>query len=181
MNSINNNITVTSDNIVLENKNKELFDKINNHFEKSKKSKSIIDPYTGLPTKKHIEECKKRKELEKEKLEKEKLEKEKLEQERLEKERLENEKIRKEKSQAMEIILFYVDKACDAHVFGKCEEYYNIHSQVLIINDFNQSDENKGKALEFLIKAIRIANKKGAFELEESFKIGSCINIFLEK
>lgn len=198
MNS-NGETTVNSENIVLESENPELFksilDGINKKHEEDGtgnkiKRQIIIDPFTGKPTKEHVKKSIKQRvinaELEKERLEKERLEmleKEKVEKERLEKERLENlelEKLALEKIQAIEQIILHLEFACENGCFKKLEECYNIWSQILVVRSNNQSAANKGNALEFLLRAVKVANKKGAFELEQSYKLATCFNLFIK-
>ena len=180
--------TTKSENIILESANPELFktilDQINQDGDKVKRN-IIIDPYTGRPTKEHVKRSAKQRlinaELEKERIEKERLDK--IEKERLEKERIEREAIEKlalEKTQAIEQIILHLEFACENGVFKKLEECYNIWSQILVIRSNEQSPANKGNALEFLLRAVKVANKKGAFELEQSYKLATCFNLFIK-
>lgn len=217
MNSFKPEISTNSDNIILEKDDKELFDKVlqkfintnkkkkehknNVHFKSQidtpvvnneTKSKMLIDPYTGLPTNKHVNETKQKREeklnedklavekLEAEKLEEEKLEAEKLAAEKLKLEKLALEKLMAEKLEAVNLIISYLEHACENGTFKKLEECYNIWSQILVLRDINQDNSNQCNALEFLLRAVKIANKRGAFELEESYKLAICFNLFIK-
>jgi hypothetical protein len=200
----NRETTINSDDIILESNNPELFETILNRLNQKCEDDNngdrikrhiILDPLTGKPTKEHVKRSIKQRlinaELEKERVEKERLdqlekerlyqlEKERMEKEKLEKERLDHlEKERLEKAQAIEQIILHLELACENGTFKKLEENYNIWSQILVLRNNNQSTLNKGNALEFLLKAVKVANKRGAFELEQSYKLATWFNLFI--
>jgi hypothetical protein len=182
----NRETTINSDDIILESNNPELFETILNRLNQKCEDDNngdrikrhiILDPLTGKPTKEHVKRSIKQRLINAE-LEKERVEKERLDQ--LEKERLyQLEKERLEKAQAIEQIILHLELACENGTFKKLEENYNIWSQILVLRNNNQSTLNKGNALEFLLKAVKVANKRGAFELEQSYKLATWFNLFI--
>lgn len=159
----------------LENEKEKLYDSLTNFtYDKNKKIKnkkinkeSLIDVKTGIPT--NETNSIKNEEDVKNTIEEEKLIK-------MENEKMENEKIANEK---LEAVNYIIDKLKESNKFFELEESHATWAEILILRENNSSSNSKNNALQFLFKAVKILNKRGAFELNESASLLTCFNKFM--
>lgn len=85
------------------------------------------------------------------------------------------------KTKAINTIIGKLKLLCDKGGIFKGEEIYNIWNRIMILSKNSPSPEEQlemNSALDFLLLAIKVATKRGAFEFEECLELGNCFKLF---